>query len=107
MQSQEFVILGNVASTAASGAVGSLPLGYYSAGQLVYAGRVGTGWSADLARSLRVELDRLKAKKPALRKPLPAGADKGVSWAEPRLVCEIEFRDWTHGTDPAGVFQGP
>jgi bifunctional non-homologous end joining protein LigD len=61
-----------------------------------YAGRVGTGWSADLARSLRVELDRLKAKKPALRKPLPAGAEKGVSWAEPRLVCEIAFRDWTH-----------
>jgi bifunctional non-homologous end joining protein LigD len=96
MQSQEFVVLGYVASTAASGAVGSLPLGYYSDGQLVYAGRVGTGWSADLARSLRVELDRIKAKKPALRKPLPVGAEKGVTWAVPRLVCEIEFRDWTH-----------
>src|SRR5262249_29581418 len=42
-QSQEFVILGYVLSTAASGAVGSLPLGYYSGGELVYAGRVGTG----------------------------------------------------------------
>ena len=96
MQGQEFVILGYVASTAARGAVGSLPLGYYSDGQLVYAGRVGTGWSADLARSLRVELDRIKAKKPALCKSLPAGAEKGVSWAEPRLICGIEFRDWTH-----------
>jgi bifunctional non-homologous end joining protein LigD len=96
MQSQEFVILGYVASTAASGAIGSLPLGYFSDGELVYAGRVGTGWSTDVARSLRTELDAIKAARPALRKPLPAGAEKGVVWAEPRLVCAIEYRDWTH-----------
>ena len=95
MQSQEFVILGYVPSTAASGAVGSLPLGYYSDGGLVYAGRVGTGWSASVATSLRKELDKIKAGKPALRKPLPAGAEKGVVWAEPRLVCVVEYRDWS------------
>jgi bifunctional non-homologous end joining protein LigD len=84
MQSQEFVILGYVASTAARGAVGSLPLGYYSDGELVYAGRVGTGWSADLARSLRVELDRIKAKKPtcaSLCRPAPREASSGPSRA--------------------------
>jgi bifunctional non-homologous end joining protein LigD len=95
-QSQEFVILGYVRSTAASGAVGSLALGYYSGDELVYAGRVGTGWSADLATSMRSELDKIKAKKPTLRKDLPAGAEKGVVWTEPRLVCEVEYRDWTH-----------
>ena len=61
MQSQEFVILGYVPSTAARGAVGSLSLGYYSDGGLVYAGRVGTGWSADLAISLRKDLDKIRA----------------------------------------------
>jgi bifunctional non-homologous end joining protein LigD len=96
MQSQEFVILGYVPSTAASGAVGSLALGYYSDGGLVYAGRVGTGWSADVAISLRKELDKIRAGKPALGKPLPAGAEKkGVVWAEPRLVCVVEYRDWS------------
>jgi bifunctional non-homologous end joining protein LigD len=95
MQSQEFVILGYLASTAASGAVGSLPLGYYADGKLVYAGRVGTGWSADVATSLRKELDKIKSCKPALLKPLPAGAEKGVTWAEPRLVCAIEYRAWS------------
>jgi bifunctional non-homologous end joining protein LigD len=95
MQSQEFVILGYVPSTAASGAVGSLPLGYYSDGRLVYAGRVGTGWSAAVATSLRKELDKIKAGKPALRKPLPAGAEKGVVWAAPRLVGVVEYRDWS------------
>ena len=33
--------------------------------------------------------------KPPLRKPLPAGADKGAIWAAPNLVCEVEFREWT------------
>jgi bifunctional non-homologous end joining protein LigD len=94
-KSQEFVILGYVRSTAASGAVGSLVLGYYDRGKLVYAGRVGTGWSLGVASSLYGELNRIKAAKPALRDPLPAGAEKGVVWAAPRLVCSIEFRSWT------------
>ncbi len=94
-QSQEFVILGYVASTAASRAVGALALGYYSDDQLVYAGRVGTGWSAALAASLYAELDKIKTTKPALRKTLPAGAEKGLVWTEPRLVCAVEYRDWT------------
>jgi bifunctional non-homologous end joining protein LigD len=94
-QSQEFVILGYIASTAASRAVGALALGYYADGELVYAGRVGTGWSADLATSLYSELDKIKTTKPTLRKALPAGAEKGVVWAAPRLVCVVEYRDWT------------
>jgi bifunctional non-homologous end joining protein LigD len=93
--SQEFVILGYVPSTAASRTVGSLLLGYQADGKLAYAGRVGTGWSGELAQSLRTDLDQIRAAKPALRKPLPAGAEKGVVWAEPRLVCEVEYRDWT------------
>jgi bifunctional non-homologous end joining protein LigD len=94
-KSQEFVILGYVRSTAASRAVGSLVLGYYDRGRLVYAGRVGTGWSLSVASALYGELNRIKADRPALRDPLPAGAEKGVVWAEPRLVCAVEFRAWT------------
>jgi bifunctional non-homologous end joining protein LigD len=39
-QAQEFVILGYVPSTAGTGFVGSLVLGYYDHSKLVYAGRV-------------------------------------------------------------------
>ena len=82
-------------STAASSSVGALLLGYRADGKLAYAGRVGTGWTADQAAALYAQLDAIAAKKPALRKPLPAGAEKGVVWIEPRLVGEVEFRDWT------------
>ncbi len=94
-QSQEFVILGYVPSTAARGLAGALALGYYDHGALVYAGRVGTGWSTAQAAALRTELDKLRGPKPKLKMPLPAGADKGVVWATPRLVCNVEYRDWT------------
>ena len=92
---QEFVILGYVPSTADSRAVGALGLGYYEAGRLHYAGRVGTGWSGDQARSLRDELEAIVGKKSLLANSLPVGAEKGVRWVEPRLVGEIEFRGRT------------
>jgi bifunctional non-homologous end joining protein LigD len=96
IERQEFVILGYVPSTAASRSVGSLVLGYYDAGNLVYAGRVGTGWSADQARSLHDDFEKINSKKPLFTNPLPLGAEKGVRWADPRVVCEIEFHGWTH-----------
>ena len=106
-QSQEFVILGFIASTAASRTVGSLALGYYADGALIYAGRVGTGWSVNQAEALHAELAKIKSAKPALKKALPAGAEKGLTWTEPRFVCEVEYRDWTHdGLIRHSVFMG-
>jgi bifunctional non-homologous end joining protein LigD len=95
VERQEFIILGYIPSTAASRSAGSLVLGYHDQEKLIYAGRVGTGWSQAEARSLRDELEKIRATKPQFAKPLPAGTEKGVRWAEPRLVCEIEYRGWT------------
>ena len=55
LERQEFIILGYIPSTAASRSVGSLALGYHDNQKLVYAGRVGTGWSQEQARALRDE----------------------------------------------------
>ena len=94
-QSQEFLILGYIPSTTSRKSVGSLALGYHAGGKIVYAGRVGTGWSAAQAGALHAALEAIKSAKPSLRAPLPPGAEKGVVWVAPRLVCEIEYRDWT------------
>jgi bifunctional non-homologous end joining protein LigD len=95
VQRQEFVILGYVPSTAAPGLIGALLLGYFERGTLFYAGRVGTGYSTEQAKSLRVALDEIAAAKPKLGNALPAGAEKGVRWAKPQLVCEVEYCSWT------------
>jgi bifunctional non-homologous end joining protein LigD len=95
MLRQEFVIVGYVPSTAATGAVGALALGYYDRGKLFYAGRVGTGFSAEVARALRDELEEINTKKPAFANALPTGAEKGVRWAQPQLVADVEYRGLT------------
>src|SRR5262249_20328529 len=93
--SQEFVILGYVLSTVAKGTIGALLTGYYDGDKLHYAGRVGTGYSGEQARALRDALEAIASAKPKLANALPPEAEKGVRWAEPRLVCEVEYRGWT------------
>ena len=79
------LVIGYSPSSVAAGAVGALLLGYYDGGKLMYAGRVGTGWSGAEAAALKQALEKIAGDKPAFGKPLPAGADiKGVRWAEPR-----------------------
>ena len=92
---QEFIILGYIPSTVAPGTVGALLLGYFDKGTLFYAGRVGTGYSGDQSRALREALDALAAPKPKLGNTMPPGSEKGVRWAKPQLVCEVEFRGWS------------
>jgi bifunctional non-homologous end joining protein LigD len=89
---QEFVIVGYTPSTAETRSIGSLALGYYRDGKQLYAGNVGSGYSAQLARSLREGLEKLKIKKPAFGRALPDGIDKNIRWVEPKLVGEVEFR---------------
>ena len=55
---QEFVIGGFVPSTTSRKAIGSLVLGYYAGGELIHAGRVGTGFSSRMAADLYADLER-------------------------------------------------
>jgi bifunctional non-homologous end joining protein LigD len=92
---QEFVIAGYVPSTAIKNAVGSLVLGYFDKGRLVYAGRTGTGFTADSARDLARRLQKLRRKDPAFDAALTADQRRGAVWVEPELIGEVEFRGWT------------
>ena len=93
--SQEFVIGGYMPSSTEKRAVGSLAVGYYEAGSLRYAGRVGTGFSAEQARALAGDLQESKVLKPPFVSRLPPGAEKNMRWVEPKRVAEVEFRGWT------------
>ncbi len=90
---QEFVIGGYSASEAAPAGVRSLLLGYYNpAGQLIYAGRVGTGFSHLQREALRKMLQARARKTPAFANP---PRDKNLYWAAPELVAEVIFAEWT------------
>ncbi|CAG1014740.1 MAG: DNA ligase D [Rhizobiaceae bacterium] len=92
---QEFVIAGYVPSTTSDRAVGSLVLGYHGKRGLVYAGRVGTGFSRKVAEDLYRRLEPLRREDSPFASRLAAEARRGVRFTEPRLVAEVEFRSWT------------
>jgi bifunctional non-homologous end joining protein LigD len=94
---QEFVIAGFVPSTTSGKAVGSLVLGYYGGGELVYAGRAGTGFSSRMTTDLYADLERDRLPESPFKSPLPAEARRNVVWVKPTRVAEIEFRGWTGG----------
>jgi DNA ligase D-like protein (predicted ligase) len=92
---QEFVIGGYTEPQGSRVGFGALLLGYYDAdGELVYAGKVGTGFTRDILRSLHDKLAAMERDSPAFgRGRLPG--PRGVHWVEPRLVAQIGFAEWT------------
>jgi bifunctional non-homologous end joining protein LigD len=92
---QEFVIGGFTDPRGSRIGFGALLLGYYdSAGHLVYAGKVGTGFNDKLLRSLHESMAKLERDSPPFsRGPLPRS--RGVHWVEPRLVAQVAFSEWT------------
>ncbi|MBR2536889.1 MAG: non-homologous end-joining DNA ligase [Hyphomicrobium sp.] len=91
----EFVVIGYLDSKPVKNAIGALVLGYYDDKQLVYAGRVGTGFDRKTASALWQTFQRLRTDKSPLASPLDAQQAKDVVWVRPRLVAQIEYRSWT------------
>ena len=91
---QEFVIGGFTDPRGSRAGFGALLLGYYDpARQLVYAGKVGTGFSQRTLDSLHATLAGLEQDRPPFdRGKLPRS---GVHWVQPRLVAEVGFSEWT------------
>ncbi len=95
VEAEDFVVAGFVPSSTRRKAIGSLVLGQYQDGRLVHVGRVGTGFTADMAASLHALLDAERRPDPPFAEKLPTGAAKGVRWVEPRHVAEVELRGRT------------
>ncbi|HVT15294.1 MAG TPA: DNA ligase D [Thermoanaerobaculia bacterium] len=95
LQRQEFVIGGFTDPEGARSGLGALLVGVYDNGELVYSGRVGTGFSQRMLVDLRRRLDELERSTPAFVNPPHGAAARGAHWAEPELVAEIAFSEWT------------
>lgn len=98
----DFVIVGFTAPKGSRSGFGALQLADYVNGELVYAGRVGTGFNAKLLDELDEQLKDIIRPTPACRGPVIDGEitntipeTKTTTWVEPRLVCEVRFREWT------------
>jgi bifunctional non-homologous end joining protein LigD len=91
---QELVIAGWIPGEGRRTArIGALLMGVYDDGAFRYAGRVGTGFTEKLLDELRRRLEPLRREESPFddAPKLP----REVVFVEPRLVAEIEFREWT------------
>jgi len=107
LRRQEFVIAGYTISDKGLPGFGSLILGVYDKGKLVYAGRAGTGFSIKQRIALRKKLDPLvQTTTPFAVKPKDPGLKRAV-WTKPKLVGEVAFTEWTdEGSVRHPSFQG-
>ena len=103
---QEFVIGGYTEPEGSRKYFGALLVGFYEGKKLKFAGRVGTGFSEKLLRSLLSDLNKLHVEScPFFNVPTPGRSrwDQGLTpadlkrchWVKPTLVCQVKFTEWT------------
>ncbi|MGC2619011.1 MAG: DNA ligase D, partial [Acidobacteriaceae bacterium] len=91
---QEFVVGGYTPLSNGTHGIGALLLGFYRDGELMYAGRTGTGFTQKTHKLLRDRLDKLKQTKTSFHL-LPRDAKKDAVWVKPTTVIEARFATWT------------
>jgi bifunctional non-homologous end joining protein LigD len=89
---QELVIGGWTDPKGSRERLGALLVGYYEQGKLRYAGKVGTGFDRQTLNRLGDELERLERPSSPFE---TGGPPRNARWAEPELVAEIGFAEWT------------
>ena len=90
-----------------TGLVGSLLIGVNDAAGLIYAGHVGTGFSAGTLRLLGELLEPLRRPDSPFDGPVPPEHARTAVWVEPRMVIEVAFDRWTRaGRMRAPVYKG-
>lgn len=95
VQVDEFVIVGYLVSSAGPNSVGALVVGYYDRRKLIYAGRVGTGFTHQIAADLMRKLKPLRVDTAPVHGSLTNLQRRDVNWVRPELVAQIEYRAWT------------
>ena len=103
----EFAVVGFTEPKGSRSGFGALQLADLVGGRLVYAGRVGTGFSEKTLKEWHERLLKDVRKEPSCfgpvrtpdEEPPPSSAIpevKTTTWVEPKYVVEVRFTEWTH-----------
>jgi bifunctional non-homologous end joining protein LigD len=91
-QEEEFVIVGFTQPGGARTHFGALLLGAHRGKDLVYVGKVGTGFTQKTLDKLHAKLRPLVRETPAVTNP---PREKGAVWIAPKLVAQVAYQEWT------------
>ena len=106
LNEQELVIGGYTAPQGARQKFGALLVGFYERGKLLFASKVGTGFSDETLKKLHQRFQTLRMREcPFANLPekkggrysqgLTLSAMKQCVWVKPELVCQVRFAEWT------------
>src|SRR6056297_796624 len=90
---QDLIIIGYTDPQGERKGFGALLMGYYRQWELVYAGKVGTGYTDDFLEQFSQRLKKIETKKPPLDKQ--EFNEDDVHWVQPEIVGEVAFTEWT------------
>ncbi len=93
VRDQEFVVGGYTGPKGSRVELGALLLGYYAGRDLVYAGKVGTGFDEATLHRLHERLSAITRDTPPFTRGLVREA--GAHWVRPEMVVQIGFTEWT------------
>jgi bifunctional non-homologous end joining protein LigD len=95
--SQEFVVGGFTDPQGGRVGLGALLVGYYDGDDLVFAGKVGTGFDTTLLLDLRTRLDALELPTTLFTRAVGLPRIR-AHWVRPEIVVQVAFLEWTaHG----------
>ena len=104
---QEFVIGGFTDPEGTRQGIGALLVGFFEKNALVFAGKVGTGFTVAGSRSLRARLDALEQGACPFTPRPPGWLGSHAHWVRPELVAEVVYGEWTdEGRIRHASFQG-
>jgi len=92
--SQELVVCGFTDPQGARVGLGALLVGYFEGDDLVFAGKVGTGFDTKMLLDLRAKLDRIEIDKPPFTKATGLPRLR-AHWVKPQIVVQVAFIEWT------------
>jgi bifunctional non-homologous end joining protein LigD len=96
LRTQEVVVGGWKPGTGnREGTIGSLLLGIPGDDGLVYAGKVGTGFTHASLAALAARLAPLEVDDPPFTGRVPAADARAAHWVRPDVVGEVRFAEWT------------
>jgi DNA ligase D-like protein (predicted ligase) len=94
---QELVVGGFTDPQGARVGLGALLVGYYDGDDLVFAGRIGTGFDTRLLLDLRARLDALEIPSTPFTRAVGLPRVR-AHWTRPEIVVQVGFIEWTvHG----------
>jgi ATP-dependent DNA ligase len=91
--SQELVVGGFTDPQGGRVGLGALLVGYFEGRDLVFAGKVGTGFDTKLLRELRARFDALEIPAPPFTRG--KGLPRRAHWVRPEVVVQVAFIEWT------------